>query len=157
MDNIDYTSSQISALKIALKMTNNNNYDYVLIDTAGSASNDVIKATSLMTHIVIPMQSSLLDINSTKSLLEAMQAYKIYVPFKILINEVSPSSTSIVKDLQEYFIQNKIDTFNSYICYRKSYKDSIYNGQSIIETLPAKDNGLIEFNFFMEELENWIK
>ncbi|MFL1780479.1 ParA family protein [Candidatus Hepatincolaceae symbiont of Richtersius coronifer] len=153
--NIDYSSAQISALKTALK--NLSHYDVVLVDTAGNASAEALKATIFMNNIVLPMQSSWLDINSATSFIEAISAYQIKTPFKIIINGVNSSSTSIARKLQEYFIKQHIGIFNSYICYRKPYKDSIFEGKSIVETLEAKNTAIIEFNKYISELLIWIE
>lgn len=152
---IDYTSSQVLGIKTNLKQLSNS-YDYLLIDTAGSASSDILKATEFMDNIIVPVQSSWLDINSASAFITALMTTNANKKFKILINGVNTNSMSIAQELYNYFKNENIDVFKSYICNRKPYKDSIYMAKSIVETLEDKDNCLIEFNKYIKELLEWI-
>lgn len=142
----DFTQSFLKDIKY--KVEENKQYDYILIDTAGSANPDLLSVVDVFDLIIIPVQPSKIDLDSSLDLLSFVKNKN----YKYLINSANHTSISAVKMLQETFKNNNIPYFKSYICNRKIYKDAFLENKTIFDF--TNQQAIKELNNLMEEVIN---
>lgn len=144
--NFDFTQSFLKDIKYKVKESSK--YDYILIDTAGNANPDLLNVVDIFDLIIIPVQPSKIDLDSSLDLLSFIK----HKNYKYLINSANHTAISAVKMLQETFQSNSIAYLNSYICNRKVYKDAFLESKTIFDF--DNQQAVKEFNELMTEVIN---
>jgi len=120
-------------------------YDYVIIDGAGSLS--VITSAGVMVSdlVIIPVSPSPLDFSATGSVVDVLeaQAYNRPVEARFLITRKIEQAT-MLGVLKESIAQTKIPLFRTAITQRQSYIKSILEGESVFESNDNAAKGEIE-------------
>jgi chromosome partitioning protein len=120
-------------------------YDYVIIDGAGSLS--VITSAGVMVSdlVIIPVSPSPLDFSATGSVVDVLeaQAYNRPVEARFLITRKIDQAT-MLSVLKESIAQTKIQLFRTAITQRQSYIKSILEGESVFESNDNAAKGEIE-------------
>ncbi|MDR0484669.1 MAG: ParA family protein [Alphaproteobacteria bacterium] len=147
--NLYFATSFLNTLSAELKKCND--MDYIIVDTQGSASGDIIQTCkNLNAKVIVPMLPNFLDIEATNPLLEIL--IENHIEFKVLLNGIHHSGTNQVKFLKESLKEDNINTFDNYLIFRSIYKKPFFEGLSVVE---IEDNVPVEFNNFMTETINW--
>jgi len=120
-------------------------YDFVIIDGAGSLS--VITSAGVMVSdlVIIPVSPSPLDFSATGSVVDVLeaQAYNRPVEARFLITRKIEQAT-MLGVLKESIAQTKIKLFRTAITQRQSYIKSILEGESVFESSDNAAKGEIE-------------
>lgn len=147
-NNISFSNCFINLLSAEIKKYTK--YDYIIIDTQGSAGAEIIKSCkNLNAKVIVPMLPNFLDIEATNPLLETLIENKI--DFKVLLNGIHHSGKNQVKFLKEIIEENKIKVFNNYLIFRSIYKKPFFDGLSVTEVEDTPE----EFNNYIKEITNW--
>lgn len=124
-------------------------YDYVIVDTQGAASADVVTVLNkLQAHFIIPVLPSFVDIKATEDVIAFLNKQEI--KFKLLINGLHHSASPA--DFQNSLRSAGIDCFYSYLTHRNIYKTATGLGRSVLE----EDPNFKEFKAFGSEVISWI-
>lgn len=125
-------------------------FDYIIVDTQGSASNDIVSLLkNAKSKVIVPMLPNFLDIEATLPLLEILIENKS--KYKILLNSIHHSATQQVKEIKQLLEAHKIVYFYSFIVLRNIYKIPLFEGMSAADN----NNMPMEFNKYIEEIINW--
>uniref|UniRef100_UPI0036DE5322 AAA family ATPase n=1 Tax=Photorhabdus sp. RM322S TaxID=3342825 RepID=UPI0036DE5322 len=120
-------------------------YDYGIVDGAGSLS--VITSAAIMVSdlVIIPVTPSPLDFSAAGSVISVLeaQAYSRKVEARFLITR-KIEQTSMLSVLKENLKETGIPSFKTAISQRQSYIKSILDGQSVFETNDGNAKGEIE-------------
>lgn len=135
-------SSEKDVYQVRKELTD---YDFVIIDGAGSLS--VITSAGVMVsdHVIIPVSPSPLDFSATGSVVDVLeaQAYNRPVEARFLITRKIEQAT-MLGVLKESIAQTKIKLFRTAITQRQSYIKSILEGESVFESSDNAAKGEIE-------------
>lgn len=121
------------------------NYDYVVVDGAGSLSVITSAAVMVSDLVIIPVTPSPLDFSaagSVTAVLEA-QAYNRKVESRFLITR-KIEQASMLHVLKENLKELGVQTFKTSINQRQVYIKSILQGNSIFESSDGSAKGEIE-------------
>lgn len=117
------------------------NYDYIIIDGAGSLSNISSSAVFMSDLVVMPLTPSALDYKASGSLVDVIEARNETQPNKViarwLINKVVPG-TVMTNVLKSAIAESGIVAFRTTIAQRQSYIRSLNEEGSTI--YDSKDN-----------------
>lgn len=117
------------------------NYDYIIIDGAGSLSNISSSAVFMSDLVVMPLTPSALDYKASGSLVDVIEARNETQPNKViarwLINKVVPG-TVMTNVLKSAIAESGIEAFRTTIAQRQSYIRSLNEEGSTI--YDSKDN-----------------
>lgn len=120
-------------------------YDYVIIDGAGSLS--VITSAGVMVSdlVIIPVSPSPLDFSATGSVVDVLeaQAYNRPVEARFLITRKVEQAT-MLNVLKESIAQTNIKAFKTAITQRQSYVKSVLEGESVFDGNDGAAKGEIE-------------
>lgn len=120
-------------------------YDFVIVDGAGSLSVITSAAVMVSDLVIIPVSPSPLDFSaagSVTSVLEA-QAYSRKVEARFLITR-KIDQTTMLQVLKDNLKDTGLPSFKTAIAQRQSYIKSILDGKSIFETNDGNAKGEIE-------------
>ncbi len=120
-------------------------YDFVIVDGAGSLSVITSAAVMVSDLVIIPVSPSPLDFSaagSVTSVLEA-QAYSRKVEARFLITR-KIDQTTMLQVLKDNLKDTCLSSFKTAISQRQSYIKSILDGKSIFETNDGNAKGEIE-------------
>lgn len=135
-------SSEKDVYQVRKELTD---YDFVIIDGAGSLS--VITSAGVMVSdlVIIPVSPSPLDFSATGSVVDVLeaQAYNRPVEARFLITRKIEQAT-MLSVLKESIAQTKIKLFRTAITQRQSYIKSILEGESVFESSDNAAKGEIE-------------
>lgn len=135
-------SSEKDVYQVRKELTD---YDFVIIDGAGSLS--VITSAGVMVSdlVIIPVSPSPLDFSATGSVVDVLeaQAYNRPVEARFLITRKIEQAT-MLGVLKESIAQTKIKLFRTAITQRQSYIKSILEGESVFESSDNAAKGEIE-------------
>jgi chromosome partitioning protein len=135
-------SSEKDVYQVRKELTD---YDFVIIDGAGSLS--VITSAGVMVSdlVIIPVSPSPLDFSATGSVVDVLeaQAYNRPVEARFLITRKIEQAT-MLGVLKESIAQTKIKLFRTAITQRQSYIKSILEGESVFESNDNAAKGEIE-------------
>lgn len=109
-------------------------YDYVIIDGAGSLSVITSAAVMVSDLIIIPVTPSPLDFSAAGSVVTVLeaQAYSRPVEARFLITRKIEQAT-MLSILKESIAQTGIKAFKTAITQRQSYVKSILDGESVFD------------------------
>lgn len=119
-------------------------YDYVIIDGAGSLSVITSAAVMVSDLIIIPVTPSPLDFSAAGSVVTVLeaQAYNRPVEARFLITRKIDQAT-MLGILKESIAQTGITPFRTAITQRQSYVKSILDGESVFDITDSAAKGEI--------------
>jgi chromosome partitioning protein len=120
-------------------------YDFVIIDGAGSLSVITSAAVMVSDLIIIPVTPSPLDFSAAGSVVTVLeaQAYNRPVEARFLITRKIEQAT-MLNVLKESITQTGIKAFRTAISQRQSYVKSVLDGESVFETNDNAAKGEIQ-------------
>lgn len=120
-------------------------YDYVIIDGAGSLSVITSAAVMVSDLIVIPVTPSPLDFSAAGSVVTVLeaQAYNRPVEARFLITRKIEQAT-MLSVLKSSIAQTGIKAFKTAITQRQSYVRSVLEGESVFNTSDRAAQGEIQ-------------
>lgn len=120
-------------------------YDFVIIDGAGSLSVITSAAVMVSDLIIIPVTPSPLDFSAAGSVVTVLeaQAYNRPVEAHFLITRKIEQAT-MLNVLKESITQTGIKAFRTAISQRQSYVKSVLDGESVFETNDNAAKGEIQ-------------
>ncbi|KAB8306705.1 chromosome partitioning protein ParA [Erwinia endophytica] len=120
-------------------------YDYVIIDGAGSLSVITSAAVMVSDLIIIPVTPSPLDFSAAGSVVTVLeaQAYNRPVEARFLITRKIEQAT-MLNVLKESIAQTGIKAFKTAITQRQSYVKSVLDGESVFNTNDGAAKGEID-------------
>lgn len=134
-----------------------NKFDYIIVDVAGRNSREMITAAMAADLIIAPHQASQLDLDTLEELHQQTKRLQDFNPeLKVFIYHAMASTNPSVKKVErqeflEYVKQFSLfEPLNSIGYYRKTYKDVIPQGRSVIEHDNAQATH--EIDVLIEEL-----
>lgn len=120
-------------------------YDYVIIDGAGSLS--VITSAAIMVSdlVIIPVTPSSFDFSASGAVISVLeaQAYNRPVTSRFLITR-KLEQTKMLAVLKESIRETSIELFRTSIAQRQSYVRAVFDGVSVFETNDSAAKGEIE-------------
>ncbi|WBV24349.1 ParA family partition ATPase [Pantoea piersonii] len=122
-----------------------NDYDYVIIDGAGSLSVITSAAVMVSDLIIIPVTPSPLDFSAAGSVVTVLeaQAYNRPVEARFLITR-KIEQAMMLSVLKESITQTGIKAFKTAITQRQSYVRSVLEGESVFNTSDRAAQGEIQ-------------
>ena len=120
-------------------------YDYVIIDGAGSLSVITSAAVMVSDLIIIPVTPSPLDFSAAGSVVTVLeaQAYNRPVEARFLITRKIEQAT-MLSVLKSSIAQTGIKAFKTSITQRQSYVRSVLEGESVFNTTDRAAQGEIQ-------------
>lgn len=120
-------------------------YDYVIIDGAGSLSVITSAAVMVSDLIIIPVTPSPLDFSAAGSVVTVLeaQAYNRPVEARFLITR-KIEQAMMLSVLKESITQTGIKAFKTAITQRQSYVRSVLEGESVFNTSDRAAQGEIQ-------------
>ncbi|MGL4858585.1 MAG: ParA family partition ATPase [Enterobacteriaceae bacterium] len=119
-------------------------YDFVVIDGAGSLSAITSAAVMVSDLVIIPVTPSPLDFSASGSVVTVLeaQAYNRPVEARFLITRKIEQAT-MLSVLKESIAQTGIKPFKTAIAQRQSYVKSVLEGDSVFDTNDGAAKGEI--------------
>lgn len=130
-------------------------YDYVIIDGAGSLSVITSAAVMVSDLVVIPVSPSPLDFSASGSVIDVLEAQEFSrkVPACFLISRIINNTTML--DVLKTSIDNtKYSRLKTGLINRQSYIKTLINGETIFDSKDVKAIGEIEI--LTNEITNMI-
>lgn len=139
-------------------------YDVVVVDTGGRDSQEMRQAMLVSDIVIIPAVPSDLDIAVLNKMINLFNMTKTYNPNAIALIVISKASPnpflqSKVKDLKEYILEKQLEDIyllDSILYEREAYRNSITEGQGVVEYCKETDNAYRDFNEFVNEIITYI-
>jgi chromosome partitioning protein len=131
-------------------------YDYVIIDGAGSLSVITSAAVMVSDLIIIPVTPSPLDFSASGSVVTVLeaQAYNRPVEARFLITR-KIEQAKMLSVLKDSIAQTGIKALKTAINQRQSYVKSVLDGDSVFETSDGAAKG--EIQILTREIESFFE
>ena len=134
------------------------NYDIIVIDGPPRVHDIARSAIIASSLVLIPVQPSPLDIWAAKEIVDLLAEATIFKPelkSAFLINR-KVVNTAIGRDVVDTLLEFDLPIFNTSICQRVLFAESIATGQTVLEIAPTSlasqeiNSVISEINSFME-------
>jgi len=115
------------------------NYDYVVIDGPPAIAHMTKSILTFTDLAIIPLSPSSLDIWScwgTLEIIDEVRAFNPELKIKLLINRKIPG-TRVGRDAREALEIFQLDVFDTELCQRVAYIDSLTSGVSVTQYAPG--------------------
>lgn len=118
-----------------------NSFEGILIIDSGGFDSDLNRVAMIGSDMVItPVSNSLIELyglEKFKLIIEELKAIKPEIQAHILLNNISPSATTLVEELKEFLLseeeEKKFNVINGIMRQRIDYRKSFEFGQSVVE------------------------
>lgn len=134
-------------------------FDYVLVDVAGRNSRELITGAVVANMIIAPHQASQLDLDTLGELeQQTIRIRDLNPDLKVLIYHTMASTNPTVREAERNEFLEYVGNFSEFMPlssvghYRKSYKDVIPLGLSVLEH--TNDQAKDEVNKLLQEILN---
>ena len=120
-----------------------NNHKGIIIIDSGGFDSDLNRVAMLGSDIIItPVSNSLIELyglEKFKLIIEDLKKIRNDINIHILLNNISPSATTLVEDLKDFLLSDDGQRFNiikGIMRQRIDYRRSFEYGQSVVEMNP---------------------
>ena len=138
----------------------NNTEGYILIDSGGFDS-DLNRIALIGADLIItPLSNNLIEIyglEAFKKILQELKEADFSTKAYVLLNNVNPSVTKAIKEMQEYIANNSefFAMFETILRRRSLYTRSFEEGRSVVEMDP-KSKAAQELQSLVQEIETIV-
>lgn len=120
-------------------------YEYILIDGAGSISSISAAAVMVSDFVIVPVTASPLDFAASKAILEVVAARNElkYLPVRFLMTKII-SGTDMFYTLRESILTTGVAAMRTMLKQRQSYIKTLADGGTIFDSNDGQAKGEVE-------------
>jgi chromosome partitioning protein len=140
------------SLKMIHSVINENDFDYVLIDTPGRSTDLIAASIALSDKVIIPIQPSPYDIWSVGDIVEILEARKEVAnkPISFFAVNRAIKNTKLEKEVNEALQQYNLPVLKTHVTHRVVYAQAAAKGITVFET--SHSEAINEINELTREI-----